>query len=98
MTCAGCGTALPTRPRRGRPARYHGPACRQRAHRARVAFDGGEHLALIEAMDTALGAVRRQLLLGRELPDSTVAALGRVLVALGEHPALDTADAGSTHA
>ena len=37
--CAGCGKPMPSRSRRGRPATYHGPTCRQRAHWARPAAD-----------------------------------------------------------
>lgn len=33
---AGCGNAIAPRPGRGRPARYCSPACRLRAHRARI--------------------------------------------------------------
>ena len=39
VDCLGCGQPLPDRASRGRPARYHGPACRQRARRARIAAD-----------------------------------------------------------
>lgn len=66
--CAGCGEMLP-RPRgRGRPATYHGPACRQRARRARLAADptGADLLALLDRAGRAVAGARRAVTSGED--------------------------------
>jgi hypothetical protein len=60
VLCVGCGRSLPERAVRGRPARYHGPVCRQharRARRARLGVDPG--LAALLAVAPA-GRTRRR--------------------------------------
>lgn len=47
---------------RGRPARYHNAACRQRAHRARVATRHGDVLAAVAAVEAAAAEVRHAVL------------------------------------
>ena len=65
--CAGCGTDLPTpRPTRGRPARFHNAACRQRARRARRAGSNGDLLAAIADLETATSELRRAVLTGAD--------------------------------
>lgn len=62
MKCAGCGQPLPAGANRGRPARYHNAACRQRARRARLTTRHGDVLAAVAAIETAAAEVRRALL------------------------------------
>jgi hypothetical protein len=66
--CIGCGRSLPERQARGRPAHYHGPACRQRARRARLGTDPGrvELLAVAEQAEHAAIALRRALTTGQD--------------------------------
>ncbi|WP_329060422.1 hypothetical protein [Amycolatopsis sp. NBC_01480] len=66
--CAGCGEMLP-RPRgRGRPATYHGPACRQRARRARLTADPtrADLLALLDRAGRAVAGARRAVTSGED--------------------------------
>lgn len=77
-TCKGCGEPLPPPSPRGRPARYHGPACRQRAHRARLrAQASNQDWAALDEVDVAIADVRRLLATGGD-PRS---ALARFLTA-----------------
>jgi hypothetical protein len=62
MICAGCGQELPVRGTRGRPARFHNAACRQRAHRARQASRHHEVLAAIAELEAAASELRRTVL------------------------------------
>src|SRR4051794_24423120 len=68
QVCAGCGETLP-RPRgRGRPAAYHGPTCRQRARRARLAADPARTnlLALLDRAGRVVADVRRAVTSGED--------------------------------
>lgn len=62
MKCAGCGQPLPAGTGRGRPARYHNAACRQRARRARLTTQHADVLAAVAAVETAAAEVRRAVL------------------------------------
>lgn len=62
MKCTGCGQPLATGANRGRPARYHNAACRQRARRARIATQHGDVLAAVAAVETAAAEVRHAVL------------------------------------
>lgn len=64
--CAGCGKTLPPPTGRGRPATYHGPACRQRARRARLAAnpDRSDLLTLLDRASQAVAAARRAAISG----------------------------------
>lgn len=62
MKCMGCGQPLVARAKRGRPARYHNAACRQRARRARVATRHGDALAAVAAVEAAAAEVRHAVL------------------------------------
>lgn len=62
MNCAGCGQPLPAGTNRGRPARYHNAACRQRARRARLTTQHADVLAAVAAVESAATEVRRALL------------------------------------
>lgn len=64
MKCAGCGSPLPAGSGRGRPARYHNAACRQRARRARLATANSELLDALAAVESATSEVRRAVLAG----------------------------------
>lgn len=66
--CAGCGKKLPRREGRGRPATYHGPACRQRARRARLAADPAraDLLALLDHAGRAVADARRAATTGED--------------------------------
>ena len=66
VVCAGCGKELPPNAGRGRPARFHGAACRQRAHRARLASERADAVAALVAVEDAVSEVRRALLTGSE--------------------------------
>lgn len=65
--CAGCGEMLPRPTGRGRPATYHGAACRQRARRARLAADPARTslLALLDRAGRAVADARRAVTSGR---------------------------------
>lgn len=71
MDCAGCGQSLLVGAKRGRPARYHNAACRQRARRARLATDHGDVLAAVAAVEAAAAEVRHAVLTNN---DTTQAA------------------------
>lgn len=62
MKCMGCGQPLAAGSKRGRPARYHNAACRQRARRARVANSHGDVLAAVAAVEAAAAEVRHAVL------------------------------------
>lgn len=62
MDCAGCGQPLLVGAKRGRPARHHNAACRQRARRARLATDHGDVLAAVAAVESAAAEVRHAVL------------------------------------
>lgn len=66
--CAGCGEMLPRSSGRGRPAAYHGPACRQRARRARLAADPActSLLALLDRAGRAVAGARRAVTSGED--------------------------------
>lgn len=68
MLCPGCGQPLTDRVgnERGRRPRYHGPACRQRARRARITNQHGEALKALEAVESAASALRAALLAGAD--------------------------------
>lgn len=66
-TCKGCGKPLPPPSPRGRPARYHGPACRQKAHRARLRAQAiDQDWAALDEVDVAIADVRRLMATGRD--------------------------------
>lgn len=74
-TCKGCGEPLPPPSPRGRPARYHGPACRQKARRARLrAQDSNQDWAALDEVDAAVADVRRLMATGSD-PQSALARL-----------------------
>ncbi|GAB3681606.1 hypothetical protein GCM10027597_27470 [Saccharopolyspora tripterygii] len=74
-TCQGCGEPLPPPSPIGRPARYHGPACRQRARRARLRAQTIDHdWAALDEVDTAVADVRRRMATGSD-PRPAVARL-----------------------
>lgn len=78
-TCRGCGEPLPPSSPRGRPAQYHGPACRQRAHRARLRAQAlDQNWVALDEVDAAIADVRRLMASGRD-PRS---ALMRLLTAV----------------
>lgn len=62
MNCTGCGQPLAVEAKRGRPARYHNAACRQRARRARVATQHGDVLAAVAEIEAAAAEVRHAVL------------------------------------
>ncbi|WP_216213773.1 hypothetical protein [Amycolatopsis aidingensis] len=66
--CAGCGQPLPERAvsGRGRRPRYHGPACRQRARRARISSERGDALTAVAEVEAATAALRAALLAGAD--------------------------------
>lgn len=66
-TCKGCGEPLPPPSPRGRPARYHGPACRQKARRARLRVQASnQDWAALDEVDVAIADVRRLMATGRD--------------------------------
>ena len=77
--CAGCGKTLSTPGGRGRPATYHGPACRQRARRARLAADPARAglLGLLDRAGRAVAAARRAVTSGDD-PSAALAELAVV--------------------
>ena len=90
--CGGCGKTLPRARRRGRPARYHGAACRQRARRARLAADPGraDLLGLLDRAGQAVAAARRAALSGDD-PGTALAELAAVAeLAHSTHAPRDT--------
>jgi hypothetical protein len=62
VICAGCGRELSPGSGRGRPARFHDAACRQRAHRARLASERAEAVTALAAVEEAVSEVRRAIL------------------------------------
>jgi hypothetical protein len=77
--CAGCGETLPNPGRRGRPAAYHGPACRQRARRARLTAEPAraDLLGLLDRAGRAVAAARRVATSGAD-PRAALAELAAV--------------------
>jgi Mg-chelatase subunit ChlI len=69
--------------REGRPARYHGPACRQRARRARLGVDPGRAalLAVAQRAEHAAVALRRAVTTGQD-HDAAAAKLLAAVTAL----------------
>lgn len=66
-TCQGCGEPLPPPSPRGRPARYHGSACRQRARRARLRAQANDQdWTALEGVDVAIADLRRLMATGRD--------------------------------
>jgi hypothetical protein len=95
VICSGCGLDLPVGAVRGRPARFHGATCRQRARRARLATNNTELLAAVTAVDTVVSEVRRTVLAGEQSPadagsrlQQTAAELAERLRGAGAAPAL----------
>jgi hypothetical protein len=85
--CLGCGEALPKPSGRGRPAVYHGAACRQRARRARLAV-APAHRDLLDVLDCAgraVAAARRAVTSGGD-PASALAELAAVVDKLSAGP------------
>jgi hypothetical protein len=70
MLRTGCGHELPARASRGRPARFHNAACRQRAHRARHASRHHDALAALTALEAAASELRRTLLTGSDTTEA----------------------------
>lgn len=70
MICTGCGLELSTGARRGRPAKFHNAACRQRAHRARLASQYAHVLDALTAVDAAVAELRRAMLTEPNPPES----------------------------
>lgn len=87
VLCVGCGQSLPERAARGRPARYHGPACRQRARRTRLDLDPGRAalLAVAERAEHAAIALRRAVTTGQD-HDAATAELIATATALADRP------------
>lgn len=76
--CAGCGKTLPRPCRRGRPATYHGAACRQRARRARLAADPrADLLTLLDQAGRAVAAARHATMSGDD-PRAALAELATI--------------------
>lgn len=73
--CPGCGLPVGPGAGVGRRARYHGPACRQRARRARLATapDRSALLDQVGRAEHALAVLRRDLLAGASLDVEVVA-------------------------
>jgi hypothetical protein len=92
--CAGCGKALPSRSGRGRPATYHGPACRQRARRARLATDPGraELLSLLDQAGQAIATARRAVISG-DNPHAALAELAATVESANASEAPDVTSA-----
>lgn len=84
MICTGCGRELPARASRGRPARFHNAACRQRAHRARHASRHHDVLAALTELEAAASELRRALLAGGDTTEggSRLAAASTAVGAL----------------
>ncbi|HEX5116059.1 MAG TPA: hypothetical protein VFW65_12750 [Pseudonocardiaceae bacterium] len=80
VLCSGCGQPLTTRSQRGRPARYHGATCRQRARRARLATDQHATLGTLTALETAVRELRHALLTNQD----TSPARSRIATATAE--------------
>jgi len=70
MICTGCGRELLAQASRGRPARFHDAACRQRAHRARRASRHRGLLAAIAELEATASELRRTVLTGRDTADA----------------------------
>jgi hypothetical protein len=66
QACLGCGKSLPPGSGRGRRARYHGPACRQRARRARLQVEQGRAWEALERADSAVVTARRAMTNGAD--------------------------------
>jgi len=62
VKCAGCGQPLQAGTNRGRPARYHNAACRQRARRARLVTRHADVLAAVAAVEAAAAEARQAVL------------------------------------
>ena len=84
MICSGCGLQLPVSAARGRPARFHGAACRQRARRARLVNNNTELLAAVTAVETAVSEVRRMVLAAEQLPEEAGSCLRQTAAELAE--------------
>src|SRR5947199_8491666 len=99
LVCAGCGKVLPRPDGRGRPATYHGPACRQRARRARLVSEPGraDLLALLDRAGRAIASARRAALSGED-PGAALAELTAVAQLTALWHASDGAPSSSTPA
>lgn len=94
VICPGCGEPLPPPRTRGRPAVYHGAACRQRARRSRVAA-GPAAAGVLDALrrvDEASAAARRAVLAGGDAGPTIgelIAAVAAITPTARATPALD---------
>ncbi|WP_290050077.1 hypothetical protein [Amycolatopsis solani] len=97
--CAGCGKTLSRPSGRGRPATYHGPACRQRARRARLATDPSraDLLDLLDRAGRAVAAARRAAMSGAD-PNAALAELAVVVELAKTGCATDAGPASRTKA
>jgi hypothetical protein len=85
-TCQGCGEPLPPPSPHGRPAKYHGPACRQKARRARLrAQTDCQDWAALDEVDTAITDVRRLMAIGRDPRTALTRLLTAVLAIANVH-------------
>jgi hypothetical protein len=92
VICSGCGLELLVGAARGRPARFHGATCRQRARRARLANANAELLAAVTAVEAAVSQVRRMVLAGEQPPADAGSRLQQAAAELAEQ----LQDAGTT--
>lgn len=81
--CLGCGEPLSPRSTRGRRARYHGAACRQRARRARLHVERGRTWEALERADTAMVAARRAMAASGD-PQEAIRSLVSAVAELAE--------------
>jgi hypothetical protein len=70
MICGGCGHELPAQASRGRQARFHDAACRQRAHRAQRASSHRGLLTAIAELEAAASELRRAALTGSDTAEA----------------------------
>lgn len=95
MLCAGCGKPIGAGSGRGRPARYHDAACRQRARRARLATDHHATLGALADLETAVSAVRHAVLAGHD-PTEGYRHILAATAALADQLAPATRESGAT--
>lgn len=72
MRCTGCGLPLPSGSGRGRPARYHNAACRQRARRARLVKRHTDVLAAVATVETSAVEARQAVLSGGNVEEAAL--------------------------
>lgn len=80
MLCAGCGEPMTTGSKRGRPARYHGATCRQRARRTRLTTHHDAALSTLASLETAVSELRHAILTNKD----TTEAHSRITAAAAE--------------